>query len=269
MVLGALIGGATSILGGILGSSSKKKESQLEYERQKEFAQHGIRWKVEDAKQAGIHPLYAVGAPTTTYAAQAATGTDYGLAQAGQDIGRAIDAKRTHSERDKATLDTANALQLQNMELRNELLSTQIAKIRGAGQPPPIPGSGNFLIDGQGDSHNLLPPHPVGAVEELPLDRIVAQPTDLTSEPGAVTERGWLKTPTGYAPVMSRDAKERLEEDLIGMLTWNIRNRLNPSLGVRGREPPIPVPKGYDRWQYDPVKQEYRPVKWNGWRYVY
>lgn len=28
---------------------------------QKEFAQHGIRWKVEDAKQAGLHPLFGAG----------------------------------------------------------------------------------------------------------------------------------------------------------------------------------------------------------------
>jgi len=34
---------------------------------QKDFAQHGIRWRVEDAKAAGIHPLAAVGAAGASY----------------------------------------------------------------------------------------------------------------------------------------------------------------------------------------------------------
>lgn len=32
----------------------------------KEFAQNSIQWRVEDAKQAGIHPLYAMGASTSS-----------------------------------------------------------------------------------------------------------------------------------------------------------------------------------------------------------
>ena len=38
--------------------------ARQEYQNQKEFAQHGLRWKVEDAKQAGINPLVALGAST-------------------------------------------------------------------------------------------------------------------------------------------------------------------------------------------------------------
>lgn len=34
---------------------------------QKEFAKHGIQWRVEDAKNAGIHPLAAIGAQTTSF----------------------------------------------------------------------------------------------------------------------------------------------------------------------------------------------------------
>lgn len=38
----------------------KSLQAQLAY--QKEFAQHGLRWRVEDAKAAGLHPLSALGA---------------------------------------------------------------------------------------------------------------------------------------------------------------------------------------------------------------
>jgi len=35
---------------------------------QREFAQHGIRWRVEDAKAAGLHPLYALAGGGAAYA---------------------------------------------------------------------------------------------------------------------------------------------------------------------------------------------------------
>ena len=45
---------------------ARKEEKQMEREiaRQYEFAQNTIQWKVEDAKAAGVHPLFALGAQT-------------------------------------------------------------------------------------------------------------------------------------------------------------------------------------------------------------
>lgn len=38
------------------------REQQTRNEQlQREFAQHGIAWRVEDARQAGVHPMYALG----------------------------------------------------------------------------------------------------------------------------------------------------------------------------------------------------------------
>lgn len=131
-----VVGGLISAAGSLFGSSKSKKAqeaaSQREYERQKEFAQNGIRWKVEDAKAAGIHPLYALGANTSTYSPQAAVGNDYGLSQAGQDIGRAIEAGMTHRERQKAAvLQTAyNEAQVEHMNNQNELLKAQTDAVR-------------------------------------------------------------------------------------------------------------------------------------------
>lgn len=96
---GALIGGASSLIGGAVKAITGKQSGDREYERQKEFAQNGLRWKVEDAKAAGIHPIFAVGANTATYSPQAAVGSDFGLSDFGQNIGRAIEAKQTHEER--------------------------------------------------------------------------------------------------------------------------------------------------------------------------
>lgn len=57
------VGGA---VGGAVDSAfdrSDRKDQQAEnVALQREFAQHGVGWRVADAKAAGVHPLYAIGA---------------------------------------------------------------------------------------------------------------------------------------------------------------------------------------------------------------
>jgi hypothetical protein len=145
--LGAINPALGSAVGGTLSSVLKSNEEQKRYEAeqalaqqnmamQKEFAQQGIRWKVEDAKQAGIHPLYALGANTISFnPVQTGSSGSY-LSDMGQDISRAIHATRTFGERQEAVNATANALKLQNMELQNQLLASQIAKMQQTPNPP-------------------------------------------------------------------------------------------------------------------------------------
>lgn len=133
---GPLIGAATSLLSGKTSQRANTAAANQEYERQKEFARMGIRWKVEDAKAAGLHPLFALGAQTSSYspvAVQDSRGP--ALAEAGQNISRAIAAVATPAEREMARLamrqaqnavtqgDLSNEqLRLQNRQLENELL---------------------------------------------------------------------------------------------------------------------------------------------------
>lgn len=97
--LSGAISGVASLLGGGISAITGKQAGDREYARQQEFAQNGIRWRVEDAKAAGIHPIFGVGANIPTYSPQAAVGSDFGLSNFGQNIGRAIEAKQTHEER--------------------------------------------------------------------------------------------------------------------------------------------------------------------------
>ena len=72
--IAALIG-AGAVLGGGVMSSMENREDRLARQAQddknialqKEFAQYGVRWKVADAKAAGVNPLAAMGASTHTY----------------------------------------------------------------------------------------------------------------------------------------------------------------------------------------------------------
>lgn len=73
------------LLGGIFGDSDADKQ----YARQKTFAQNTIRWKTEDAKRAGIHPLYALGAPTLNYSAVTSP-MGQAVANAGEKLSRSV-----------------------------------------------------------------------------------------------------------------------------------------------------------------------------------
>lgn len=262
---GALISAGSKIIGGFLGNKSAEKQAAQNFERnaalQKEFAQSGIQWRVEDAKKAGIHPLYAVGANTPTYTPVSSVGgTDYSfLGSAGQDIGRAVNATRSESARQEAYTATVQDLSVKKMKLENDLLASQVAKIN-ASMNPPMPSAGDrYLVDGQAQS---------GLVKTGPLKRQASAPGALSQEAGAVNSVGYMRTATGLAPVRSRDATDRLDDDTIGNLIWNVNNRLKPSLGWNYNPPAARLPKGYNSWYYDPATQEYRPSKSIGNKYL-
>lgn len=104
---GGIIGGIGSIAGAFKGSGGTDYTGMT----------HGIRLRVRDAKAAGIHPLYALGAPV--YQPTQTFGHPNTLGAAGrglQQIGKAITP--TDSEYDDLTKT--------NMHLRNRLLEAQI-----------------------------------------------------------------------------------------------------------------------------------------------
>lgn len=83
---------ALSTIGTGLGlyDAYAQRESQQDanlanYNMQKEFAQHGIQWKVEDAVRAGIHPAVALGAQTHS-ASPSFIGEESGVEGVGDDI---------------------------------------------------------------------------------------------------------------------------------------------------------------------------------------
>lgn len=149
-LLAAAIPAIGSIVGGLMAESGKRKEMAA----QKEFAQHGVRWKVEDARAAGIHPALAMGASTASFQPVGlGTGIAEGLSGASQDIGRAIDATRTLPEKIDAYTQATQALTLNRMGLENELLASQIRKLNTAGLPPSFPMvEGSNSMPGQGNS---------------------------------------------------------------------------------------------------------------------
>jgi len=72
---------------------------------QREFAQHGVRWRVEDAKAAGVHPLFALGGSGASYSPNAIVvgheneALGRAVSDMGQNISRAVQAQETAEQR--------------------------------------------------------------------------------------------------------------------------------------------------------------------------
>lgn len=150
---GSVIGAGISSLGSIAGGALANKGSsgnigdQLAYQR--EFAQNGVRWRVADAKAAGIHPLAALGAQTISYNPIAVSSNDYGVSEAlgrmGQGIDRAIHAKALAEER---ALDSElKRAQIANVNAQTDAVRAQAAASQAAvaktALPPVMPPANN------------------------------------------------------------------------------------------------------------------------------
>ena len=107
----SLITAGASLIGGALSSRSARKNNKA----QMDLAKNTIKYKVEDAQRAGVHPLYALGAPTMSSSVQ----TDQ-MGQAVADAGTAI-GKGMTSQYEKEI----QRLNLENLEA--ELTSKKLA----------------------------------------------------------------------------------------------------------------------------------------------
>lgn len=115
---------------------------------QKEFAQNSIKWRVEDAKRAGVHPMAALGISGSSFSPVSTTipsvsDSSY-LSDMGQNIDRAIQAGKDQDAQKEAKgfTDTVNQLTLEKMGLENDVLRAEIASKKAMlkqAQTPPAP----------------------------------------------------------------------------------------------------------------------------------
>lgn len=147
--LAPLAGLAGNVLGGIFGSSAAdkaQKQAELNRQMQLQFAQNAIQWKVKDAEAAGVHPLYALGAQTSSYSPVQVGSTDNTVGEAfaagGQNLSRAFAAAATADER---ALQLKGAqLDIEGKGLANDIARAELAsKVQrlAAGVGPAMPGT--------------------------------------------------------------------------------------------------------------------------------
>lgn len=223
---------------------------------QREFAQNSIKWKVDDARRAGVHPVYALGAQGTSFSPMySAGGTDYGsddnrwLAEAGQSLAGAIGRTATTEQKQM------QALALENAQLDNEMKKVELQRMQ-AGTPGMYSENGNF-IPGQGDS-------PAGLVTVKPAERTVSAPGRPAQEAGWKPDVGFARTDTGLTPIVPDSLSESLEDDVIGKAMWRWRNQAMPNLDSEAVAPPKEMlPKGSDYWKWSTWRQEWQPAKYD------
>lgn len=150
-----------SIAGSYLTGKSNEKAAEANASIQRELAQNGLSWRINDAKKAGINPLAALGASLPS-GNPVAVGTDYGdlgLGAAGQSISRAMKSGMTKEQREMH-------------ELNKRLLEVQIEgqaienRNKMTGSPPPMPintkpdvplSSAEFPFENKGKGYVIEP----------------------------------------------------------------------------------------------------------------
>lgn len=157
----SILSAVANVAGGLLSNRRNESNANKQADLQKLFAKNSVQWKVADAKKAGIHPLYALGANTTSYAPIAINDSlGPALQAAGQDVSRAMYANADSETRGNVRTE---ALRLENMGLQNDLLRAQIAKLNSQ-VGPPVPTS-----------------FPVSSGDVVTRDLVSVEPSKVTS----------------------------------------------------------------------------------------
>lgn len=227
--------------GGTVAADNFDKNAAL----QREFAQNGIKWKMDDARRAGVHPVYALGASGASFSPMYSAGStdltneNQWMADVGQGITGAISRSATAEQRQAAQLN------LEGMSLDNDLKRAELLKL-SMGTPAGVPSES--FIDGQGNSGVK--------VRTVPMQRSASMAGRPDLEPGAKTGTGFYveKSADGASilvPVPSKDTKESIEDNLFHETRHFWKQNVVPN--VTGGNPP-------PGWKWSVEDQGYRRV---------
>lgn len=267
--IGALLGGVGQLAGGVGGLFGRGGGAVMQsmapqqmfsaqtlldlnlrdFAFQRDLAQKGIQWRVDDAKAAGLHPLFAlgggqagftppplsVGQPDPGSITGGGGGPDIGgaFANMGQGLGRAIAATQTKEQRVLDQFEVARRAQmLEKGALENQYLQVQINKATAPAVGPPMPGPG-FEIK------------PTEVTAPMPgAPHITAGP----GHPG--TE--FVRMPSGgYMPAPAKPLQID-EVSSPGYFTWMMQNKIIPYWDKTVGQPPLSaLPKGAIGWEFN------------------
>lgn len=197
----AVAQGAGSILGGIssfFGGGAKKPPTMRQQRMQQQaLDEQRPSWIVKGAKNAGIHPLTALGSPVASPASFSFGGggsepsTADKLYNMGQGIQGAVNAYQSREE--KQIMRSSQVLGVENQQLQNEFLRAQIQQMRPVGRPdgmsinPAMSGTNMTGFDGKLSSDASMVKTRNGDNAVVPSESVKAQIEDMI-----VPEMQWM-----------------------------------------------------------------------------
>lgn len=237
MTFGApLVGNFIDLAGNLIGASMNANASAQANAQNiamaREFAQNGVRWRVEDARAAGLSPLAALGMHTPS-APQVVGDHSMGnaVSRFGQNIGRSIAQTRTAEEEQLGRLNLAlMQTELKGREIENMYKLALLNNATNKG--PGFPGS-EYEVSGQPQSGVK------SNVDWNASKRNVHIRGKLGQEPGLSPSTAWTITADGKGvqPYIPQSLSESYEADPIGGWGWGLENRLMPLFTQKGGPP--------------------------------
>lgn len=164
---------------------ANREAGDMNADLQREFAQMGLRWRMRDARAAGVHPMYALGMNPVSASPSYVGGDDgagVGLQNLGQDISRAVRANAGGVER-----------QIMDENLKQEKIRTELLGIELAARNQDQAG----------------PPNPI---EEVPNKIVMSRPDAPSSEAGVNPSTAWNREGEWLIPTMTQKYAEQTED---------------------------------------------------------
>lgn len=252
--LAGLGSAALSLLGQKKQQKAQDRANQQNADLQREFAQNSLQWRVADARKAGIHPVFAMGASPAAASPSFQVGDHSGWSKAGQDLTRAVSGMQSSGQR------ALGQLALERAGLENDLLKVQIrnAQTQGVSRVGEATSGDHYLIPGQPNSGATKVQGPVDETKH----RHASHPGAKNVEYGAVPGTAVIRTPTGYSPVVSKHAKQGMEDMSLPQLQWQIRNNILPAFSdAYSAIKSLPKPEPGKKWKFNIFTGEYQQVK--------
>lgn len=272
--IGSLLGGVGQLVGGASGLFNQPQSTQSnasfyqnwrnddmawsreQFNRnealQREFAQNGIRWRVADAKAAGLHPLAALGMSGASASPIAVGGgggynVDFGrdrysdigssIANMGQGLGRAVAATQSPKERVQTAYEmTVQRQQIASNDLDLQIKAAQLARL----SQPGLTGGGVPLATGG--------PH--GVYEAKPYEATTVNPASPHAAAGPPQSENEYRHNSQGALTSYPSAGMNIDEmGSPGYFGWMWRNRVLPFFGDNKSAPPLSqLPRGAIGW---------------------
>lgn len=270
--LGALLGGAGTFAGGAAGlfkggggqqndQSFFHNQFVAQLDWQKELARNGIQMRVADAKAAGLHPLYALGAPafnpSPINVGQADSSQLHGpgvsdaLAKMGQGVERAASAFKKPEEK---ALNELQRAQIENLQLQREHIAAQTEHTRAQ--------TASILARvGQGGAPGVSNDPVLGSHQLKPAEVTSATPGQdhRTAGPDSAANT-YFRLPGGLTTALPNKDLNIEEASSPGWLSWMATNRVLPFFDTKTFNDAMPKqdPGPGRRWRLGPL----------GWRSV-